>query len=80
MSRSDVIITEGFPEGWFIQDRVAENEALLCRKSDFAYGGCVCICVRPRATQTKDWIRIAHVIAAGFDVENEKRLSSDTPA
>lgn len=77
---NDRIIREGFPEGWYIQDRICENHALLCRESDFAIGGSVCICTRPRATKTDDWILTAQIIANGFDVENEKRLAAERTA
>jgi hypothetical protein len=71
---NDRIITEGFPKGWFIQDRIDQNEALLCRESDFAIGGWTCICTRPRAMSTDDWLRTAQIIAHGFEAENQSRL------
>lgn len=73
---NDRIISEGFPEGWYIQDRICQNEALLCRKSDFAFGGSVCICTRPRAMPTDEWVRTAQIIAHGFDAENDRRIAS----
>jgi hypothetical protein len=48
------IIRDGFPEGWYIQDRICQNQALLCRESDFSTGGSLCICLRPRAMRTDD--------------------------
>ena len=65
--RGDRIIDAGFPDGWFIQDRLDDNVALLCRRSDFHYGGWVCICLRPKALTTDHWIPQAQIIAKGFD-------------
>jgi len=67
---NDRIISDGFPAGWYIQDRLDTNEALLCRKSDFAFGGSVCICLRPRAMDTDEWMGQARMIAAGFEAQN----------
>lgn len=71
---NDRIITEGFPEGWFVQDRIGENHALLCRKADFSISGSICICTRPRAMKTDDWLLTAQIIAHGFEAENDRRL------
>ncbi|WP_037253249.1 hypothetical protein [Roseobacter sp. SK209-2-6] len=72
---NDRIIREGFPDGWFIQDRICQNEALLCRKSDFSTGGLTCICTRPRAMDTDDWVLHAQIIAFGFEAENNRRIA-----
>ncbi|MCD9149084.1 hypothetical protein [Pseudophaeobacter flagellatus] len=70
---NDRIITDGLPDGWFIQDRICQNEALLCRRSDFAFGGSLCICTRPRALPTDEWLTTARTIAHGFETENACR-------
>ncbi|WP_027237830.1 hypothetical protein [Leisingera caerulea] len=75
---NDRIITDGLPEGWFIEDRICQNHALLCRKSDFAIGGMICICTRPRAMRTEDWLLTAQIIAHGFEAENERRLDQSS--
>lgn len=72
----DRIIDEGFPQGWFIQDRICQNEALLCRRSDFSIFGSVCICTRPRAMHTDDWVATAQIIAIGFEAENDRRIEA----
>lgn len=71
---NDRIITEGFPEGWCVEDRLDENQALLIRKSDFAIGGNMCICQRPAATPTDKWLPIARIIAKGFDLANNAEI------
>ncbi|CAM3717628.1 MULTISPECIES: hypothetical protein [Phaeobacter] len=71
---NDRIIKDGFPDGWFIQDRICQNEALLCRRSDFSPGGITCICTRPRAMETDDWVLHAQIIAFGFEAENNRRI------
>lgn len=76
---NDRIIKDGFPDGWFIQDRICQNQALLCRKSIFSVlGGSLCICARPRAMSTDDWILTAQIIAHGFERENELRCAQDS--
>lgn len=74
---NDRIITDGFPDGWFIQDRICQNEALLCRKSDFAFGSFRCICTRPRAMDTDEWLLTAQIIAFGCEAENNRRAEID---
>ena len=75
---NDRIIKDGFPDGWYIQDRICQDQALLCRWSVFSsIGGSICICTRPRAMSTDDWILTAQIIAHGFDVENDKRNSME---
>lgn len=61
---NDRVITEGFPEGWFIQDRLDSNEALLC--APHFQMGSQCICTRPRAMKTDDWTPTARLIAAAL--------------
>lgn len=77
---NDRIISEGFPDGWFIQDRICQNQALLCRKSDFSFTGSVCVCTRPRAMSTDDWILTAQIIAQGFEQENTARMEAERKA
>jgi hypothetical protein len=77
---NDRIIRDGFPPKWFVQDRLDSNEALLLRRSDFAFGGSVCICTRPRAIPTDEWLTLARIIAHGFDAESEKRIAESSAA
>ncbi|MFV1626817.1 hypothetical protein VWY34_14370 [Phaeobacter sp. JH20_02] len=77
---NDRIIKDGFPDGWHVQDRLDSNEALLIRKSDFAFGGSLCICTRPRAMPTDEWLTTAKIIAHGFDAENDKRAEAFSAA
>jgi len=70
---NDRIISDGFPDGWYIQDRICQNQALLCRRSDMHIFGNLCICTRPREMSTDDWILTAQIIAHGFESENNKR-------
>lgn len=72
---NDEIVTEGFPEGWFVENRLQENEALLCRKSDFALDGWICICARPKAIPTAAWLSTARIIAHGFDAAYDRPRS-----
>ena len=58
----DQILREGFPAGWFIEDRPAENTALLCGPGG-GLSGTRCICQRPKAMKTQDWIPIAQALA-----------------
>jgi len=74
-STPDRLIKDGFPANWYVVDRPDANEALLCRKSEMAIGGSVCICTRPRATATEQWLPVARILAQGFETEN-KRLRS----
>lgn len=61
---NDRIIKDGMPEGWFIQDRLDSNEALLCAPSlNF---GSQSICRRPRAISTDDWLPTARRIAVAL--------------
>lgn len=69
--QSDRIIKEGFPEGWYIQDRPGENIALLCRARESVMGGPVCICLRPGAISTDRWLPTARLIASGFELATE---------
>lgn len=69
---NDRLITDGFPARWYVQDRLDEGTALLCRETDM-WPGNVCICVRPNAISTDDWLKTARRIAQGFD------LAADTP-
>ncbi len=72
----DRIISDGFPEGWFLEDRPGQGEALLCRRSELAFGGVVCVCIRPRATPTAQWILTAQIIAHGAEASSSRRRAS----
>ena len=61
---SDSIIDEGFPDGWYVQDRPKENTALLIAPA--LYTGAQTVCLRPRLVNTKDWLPIARQIAAAL--------------
>ena len=71
---NDRILTEGFPPRWYVQDRLDEGTALLCRRTDM-YPGNTCICLRPRAQPTDDWLPTARMIAWGFErmLDHERR-------
>jgi hypothetical protein len=73
MSGPDRVLTDGFPDGWFLEDRPGAGEALLCRRSELAFGGVVCVCLRPRATPTAQWVLTAQIIAHGVEAENARR-------
>ncbi len=77
---NDRILEDGFPKGWYVEDRLDSNEALLIRKSDFAFGGALCICTRPRAMPTDEWVPTAQIIAHGFEAENNRRIEAASAA
>ena len=60
---SDVVHREGFPDGWFVQERSAE-EALLC--ASHWQGFSTCICLKPRLMDIEAWLVHARVIAKGM--------------
>lgn len=63
---SDRIISEGFPEGWFVQDRPDERTAVLVAPPglrDYAAGG-KAVCLKPRLLSTDEWLPVARSIAA----------------
>jgi hypothetical protein len=70
---SDRVIREGFPDGWFVQDRIKSGEALLCRPH--MTFGATCVCLRPGAITTDEWLptarRIANALAAVADPDQE---------
>ncbi len=68
----DRLIKEGFPEGWYIQDRVGEGTALLCHKT--WQGFSKCICLRPGAIKTDDWVPTAQAIAKGYALVSELEI------
>lgn len=61
----DVLITEGFPKGWFIQDRRGEGVAILCGPT-MQWPGSVAVCLRPKAMETSEWLSTARAIAAAL--------------
>lgn len=65
---NDIIHTEGFPKGWFVQDRVGDNVALLCKEISFPIPGGYCLCLRPKSISTKEWLRTAAKIAEGYEL------------
>ncbi len=76
MSGPDRVFTDGFPDGWFLEDRPGAGEALLCRRSERAFGGVVCVCLRPRATPTAQWVPTAQIIAHGVEGSISRRLDA----
>lgn len=80
MSTSDRIIREGFPEGWFVQDR-SSGEALLCAPQITL--GSTCICLRPGAITTNEWLptarRIANALVAAARPEPDDVVVPRTP-
>jgi len=64
---NDRIIRDGFPERWFVQDRLDEKVALLCTETPGMWPGSACICLKPAAITTDEWLPIARQIARGYD-------------
>lgn len=78
---NDRIITDGLPDGWGIQDRLDEGCALLIRKTPGIWPGSTCICLKPAAITTDEWLSVARRIALGFDAQNHAPKSREaTPA
>ena len=73
---ADRIISDGFPDGWFIEDRPGAGEALLCRRSELAFGGVVCIYARPRAAPAEQWVLTTRIIAHGVKASSSRRRAS----
>lgn len=64
---SDRIIRAGFPDGWWVQDRMGLAGALLLRRADTLFGT-VCVCMRPPEVTTEAWLPTARLIAKGIDM------------
>jgi hypothetical protein len=60
---TDRILREGFPEDWFVQDRLDENVALLVSPAAGSFFGTYCLCLRPKAISTDEWLPTARMIA-----------------
>lgn len=78
---NDRYIREGFPPGWHVQDRLDDNTALLCR-DDGAFLGFPanrCICVRPQAISTDEWLPTARQIAARLCANAQSRVDQESP-
>ncbi len=75
---SDRDIREGFPEGWFVQDRIASGEALLC--GPHITFGSTCICLRPRAITTDEWLPTARRIATALVETSRAEMPTRSPA
>jgi hypothetical protein len=73
---ADRIISKGFPVGWFLEDRPGAGGTLLCRRSELAFGGVVCVCTKPRATPTAQWVLTAQIIAYGVEASISRRHAS----
>lgn len=73
MEFNDRIIKEGLPKGWYIQDRMTENVALLVKETPGLWPGSTCICLRPKAMDTDKWVPIASLLAEGFDICNARK-------
>lgn len=56
---NDIVHKKGFPEGWHVQERDAE-EALLCVEG---VNFLSCVCRKPRLTKIDDWLPTARKIA-----------------
>lgn len=57
----DRILSDGFPDGWHVQDRPSEHTALLCAPSEMF--GAQCVCLKPGAISTDNWLATAREIA-----------------
>lgn len=73
---ADRIISDGFPDGRFLEDRPGAGEAPLCRRYQLAFGGAVCGRTRPRTTPTEQWVLTAQIIVHGVEAENARRRAS----
>jgi hypothetical protein len=71
---NDRVIEDGFPKGWFIQDRLDSNEALLICHTPGMWPGTVCVCVRPRAMLTDEWLPMARRIASLLEADQRRRV------
>ncbi|PYB71305.1 hypothetical protein [Rhizobium wuzhouense] len=69
---SDRIIRDGLPDGWFIQDRLDEKVALLVKETPGMWPGSSCVCLKPNAITTDEWLATAKQIAIGFDAAAPK--------
>ena len=56
----DITHKDGFPDGWVVQERSAE-EALLCARHWQI--GMTCICLKPRLMRIEEWLPTARAIA-----------------
>ena len=61
---NDRIIKDGFPDRFYVQDRICQNAAILCCEGGMF--GSNALCVRPRAMTTDDWLPDARRIAHGY--------------
>jgi hypothetical protein len=78
---NDRILSDGFPERYYIQDRICQDQALLCVRRDFGMGS-LCLCTRPRAMSTDDWLDCARMLAHGFEakrLEEEEKFTREEP-
>lgn len=57
----DRIYSEGFPEGWFVEDRPGENTSLLCAPN--SRFGAITICLRPSGVWLETWLVTARLMA-----------------
>jgi hypothetical protein len=74
---NDRILKEGFPDGWFVQDRLEENVALLVSPAPGSFFGTYCLCLRPKAVSTDEWLPTARMIAQSIQSMRDMR---DTPS
>lgn len=63
---NDRILTEGFPDGWYVQDRLDDDVALLIQPLPGTFFGSGCLCLRPKAASTDEWLPTARLIAAAI--------------
>ncbi|SOC26330.1 hypothetical protein [Thalassospira xiamenensis] len=73
---NDVIITEDFPDGWQVEDRLDSGKTLLVKVTSKAFPQKTCYCLRPRTTSTEDWLPTARMIARGMEVEFAKQAEA----
>lgn len=69
-AREDGIIADGFPEGWFVQDRPDENTALLVMPT-LGWPGSACLCLRPKLVPTDEWVHLARETAWSMSRRNQ---------
>ncbi len=69
------VITDGFPKGWFVEDRTGENTAVLVAPNHSDSGELAgnAICMRPPLVSTEEWLAVAHRIAREMDPKASHR-------
>lgn len=69
------VITDGFPKGWFVEDRPGDNTAVLVAPNHSDSGEIAgnAICMRPPLVSTEEWLAVAWRIAREMDPKASHR-------